>query len=138
MITKKNESTVSDENKVFVSSLGGKLDRNNNGVAFRKDGTPIRFGLGNESAKIHAVRRSSDQIGILPVVITPDMVGKTIGVFLAVEDKKFPWTYKATEHEVGQQNYIDHVNRLGGIGCFAQCTQDISNAILNFHMRFHP
>jgi len=132
----KNEATISDENKLYISCLNGKLWRNNCGVAFREDGVPVRFGLGNESQKTHDVFRSSDQIGILPVVITPDMVGNTVGVFVAVEDKKSDWTYTNTKHHRCQKNFLDQVKRLGGIGVFATGTHDIQQAILDFHRRF--
>ena len=54
-------------------------------------GRLIRFGLGNESPALNKVWKSSDLIGILPVLVQPSHVGKTLGVFLAVETKKPGW-----------------------------------------------
>lgn len=129
---KKNEATVSAENKLYAASLRGKLWRNNRGVGFRADGTPIRFGVGNESVKTNAVSRSPDQIGILPITITQAMVGKKIGVFLGVEDKNSEWIYSPTEHQTCQLTFINHVKRLHGVAMFATCTDDIKNAIAEF------
>jgi len=133
-----NESTVSNRNKLFAASIGGKLMRNNNGVSFRIDGAPVRFGLGNESAKIHeSIYRSSDQIGITPILITADMVGQTIGVFTAVEDKKEGWKRSPTDkHEQLQDNFLQMVIQRGGIACFATKPDDFAVAILNFHKQF--
>lgn len=41
---------------------------------------PIQNGLG-----VHGV---PDRLGVIPVTITPDMVGKTVGLFVSVEAKK--------------------------------------------------
>lgn len=131
---KKNEATVSAENTLYIASLLGKLLRNNSGVYDPKDPpTPYtRWGLGNKSAKVNKTYRSSDQIGVLPITITQAMVGKKIGVFLAVEDKHSEWIYCGDEHETGQSNFINHIKRLYGIATFARCTDDVKNAIADF------
>lgn len=41
---------------------------------------PIQNGLG-----VHGIH---DRVGCVPVVVTPQMVGKTIGLFVSVESKK--------------------------------------------------
>lgn len=58
---------------------------------------------------------SSDILGITPVTITPDMVGRTVGVFTAVE-------VKAAKGRVSleQQRFIDAVKRAGGIAGVAR------------------
>ncbi len=131
----KNESTVSDENTLLLASYGGKIMRNNSGVLVNDVGTPVRFGLGNVSAKVNKVFKSSDQIGILPVVITPAMVGKTVGVFIAVEDKREGLHYTGKGTEPGQLKFIEWVRRLGGIACFASQTKDVEDTITSYTIR---
>ena len=52
-----------------------------------------------------------DLIGWKQIVITPDMVGKTIAIFTALEVK-----YGSTRTTEEQQNFIDQVNKSGGYG----------------------
>lgn len=104
----KNEATVMAEVRLEAGKRGWRLWRNNSGAMMDHTQRLVRYGLGNEAAK-QAVR-SADLIGIRPVVITPDMVGKTIGQFVSVECKR--------EHggtvKPEQQAWCDLINALGG------------------------
>lgn len=62
---------------------------------------------------------SSDTIGIMPVTITPEMVGKTIGVFLAIEVK----TEKGIVSEA-QKKFIAVIRDKGGIAGIARSADD--------------
>lgn len=53
---------------------------------------------------------SSDLIGFKSVMITPDMVGKTVAIFLAVEVKSDTGTLRPE-----QKNFLETVERMGGI-----------------------
>lgn len=55
-----------------------RVFRNNVGMLKDERGIPVTFGLAKGSA---------DLIGIKKVVVTPEMVGTTVGVFLSVEVK---------------------------------------------------
>lgn len=112
------EHGVSNAKRLEVSRRGGRLWRNNKGAYVDSYGNHIRYGLCNESKKLGAKIRSSDLIGIQPVLITPEMVGTTIGRFEAYEAKKPGWRYKGTEHEKAQLNFLQLVNSLGGKGEF--------------------
>nr|DAF30616.1 MAG TPA: Nuclease [Caudoviricetes sp.] len=108
------EALVQDEARLLASKMGWRLFRNNKGVLPDKRGIPVRFGLCNETPALGKRLRSSDLIGIRPVVITPDMVGSTIGQFVAREVKKAGWKYKGTEHEVAQLAFGTLIIGLGG------------------------
>ena len=109
------EHEVQDDARLLASKKGWRLFRNNKGVLpDPKTGRWIRFGLCNDNPTIGKRLRSSDLIGIRPVVITPDMVGSTIGQFVAREVKKAGWKYKGTEHEEAQLAFGTLVIGLGG------------------------
>lgn len=67
---------------------------------------------------------SSDKIGILPTVITPEMVGKTLGIFCAIE-------LKAARGRVSeaQQEFIDKVLAAGGIAGIVKTNADFDKLI---------
>lgn len=118
----KTENTVSDGACLEMQNLGGVLYRNNSGVD-RSASRPVRYGLGNDSPEINKVRKSSDLIGITPVLIQQHHVGRVLGVFTAVEAKKEGWTYRPSDsHAVAQGNFINQVVRLGGVGFFVNDT----------------
>jgi len=102
-----------------ASAKGGRLWRNNVGVLLDKRGVPIRFGLCNDSATVNAGLKSGDLIGIMPVLITPEMVGMYIGQFVSREVKRPGWEYHGDAREVAQQRWIDLINGLGGGAGFA-------------------
>lgn len=108
------EARVQNEARLLASKKGWRLFRNNKGVLPDKRGVPVRFGLCNETAELGKRLRSSDLIGIRPVVITPDMVGTTIGQFVAREVKHAGWEYKGTEHEAAQLAFGTLIIGLGG------------------------
>lgn len=63
---------------------------------------------------------TSDIVGCKPTLITPQMVGKTIGVFVAIEVKK-P-TKNAEEH---QENYLMMMRSRGAITGVAKSPEDV-------------
>lgn len=115
----KLESVITAEIRVEASLRGWYLWRNNVGAAQDSSGNFFRFGLANDSAKMGKMIKSSDLIGIRPVLITQDMVGKTIGQFVAREVKRENWKYNGTQRELSQLKFIDLIRSLGGDACFA-------------------
>jgi len=88
-----------------------RLLRNNCGQCQTKDGRVIRYGVGNPGG--------SDLIGFHTVTITPDMVGRQVAVFTALEVKT-P-TGRATEQ---QQRFLAMVEAHGGIAGIARSVAD--------------
>ena len=68
----------------------------------------------NESAQMNKTIKSSDLIGIRPVLVGPQHLGTTIGQFVAREVKAGSWKWGGTDREVAQMRFIDMVNSLGG------------------------
>lgn len=88
--------------------------RNNRGVFFTLDlMRKVRAGLD--------VDGSSDLIGWRSVIITPDMVGKKVAVFVACEVK----TEKGRLSET-QEKFINNVRAAGGIGLVQRGNQEIT------------
>jgi hypothetical protein len=113
------ESTIQSMIVKEAVLKGCILWRNNVGCFIDKHGRPIRYGLNNTSKKANDEYKSSDLIGIKKVLITQDMVGKTVGIFIAREVKREGWKYKGTVAEKSQKRYIDLINEMGGDACFA-------------------
>ncbi len=115
----KSESDIEQLIKIHAVQFGCILMRNNSGCLNDSTGRPVRYGLGNESAKRNAKIKSSDEIGFTKVLITPQMVGHTIAVITAVEVKKPGWTFTGDERETAQLVFIEWIRANGGFAGFA-------------------
>lgn len=120
-----SEESVAQRVELAFSEMGGVLWRNNVGCLPDLRGVPIRFGLANMSKKMNLVTKSADQIGCFPIVIRPDHVGKTFGLFVSIEDKKAAWVWKGDPHEMAQLNWASIVTSLGGVAMFVNDPQQI-------------
>lgn len=105
--------------RLEMSRVGGRIWRNNVGATYTDEGQFIRYGLANDSQQMNKITKSSDLIGLKPVVVQPYHVGVTLGVFVAREIKPGDWKFTGTEREVAQLNYLELVASLGGDACFA-------------------
>ena len=107
--------------------------RNNSGAMKDLTGRLVRYDLGNNSP--NQKTKSSDLIGITSITITPEMVGRTIGVFTAIEVKTEGWeTSKAklTDREQHQVNFINWVISRGGIARMVDSVQSFKDTIAKF------
>jgi len=86
---------------VAASAAGARVFRNNVGLFDTKDGRKIRTGL---------CVGSSDLIGWTPVQVRPDMVGKKVAIFTALEVKAGRGS--ATKDQAA---FIEAVKNAGGI-----------------------
>jgi hypothetical protein len=100
---KHEESNLSKQIVKRALQLGCKLWRNQVGTYLLKDGRYITSGL---------CVGSSDYIGYTVRTITPDMVGKRIAVFTAIEAKRPGARNTATDRQV---EFVERVNSDGGI-----------------------
>lgn len=109
-----------------LSKFKSFLMRNNSGVLPNPTtGTPIRFGLGNDSTRINNLFKSSDLIGITP---TKCPCGHVYGVFTALEIKNPNWTFDfQNKNDRAQQNFINLVKKNSGLGSFIQNQEDFYN-----------
>lgn len=72
---------------------------------------------------------SSDLLGITTLVITPEMVGISLGVVTVAEVKRPGWTKPTNEHERTQENFINQVNKRGGIGFFIENHESLEKIV---------
>jgi hypothetical protein len=113
------EADVIGTLRLKASEAGWVLFRNNVGACYDKTGRFIRYGLANDSAQLNASLKSSDLIGVRPLVIDPTHLGRTIGQFVALECKRASWTFKGTQRERAQEKFLTLVASTGGYARFS-------------------
>jgi len=124
-----SESKLQAEVRLALAhEQAGLLMRNNSGALKDERGRLIRFGLGNDSAAVNKVMKSSDLIGIRRVVIGPQDVGKVVGQFMAIECKDPGWRGAAgSERARAQENWMSVVRTWGGVAGFANSVEMARN-----------
>jgi len=120
-----SEEAVQSNIRLEAGRKGIILWRNNVGALKDMRGIPIRFGLANESKQQNERIKSSDLIGIRPLMITQAHVGRVIGQFVSVEVKKQSWKWRGKEHEQAQLRWLELVLGYGGYGMFANTHEGV-------------
>ena len=120
-----SEAQVQQDIRLEASRRGIRLWRNNLGACIDQNDRHIRYGLANDSQKMNKEIKSSDLIGITPIIIKPEDVGRLIGQFTSIEVKKYPWKYTGTPREVAQLKWLNLVNSLGGLARFLNNAEDL-------------
>ena len=105
-----SEANLMRQIQIGIAKNGAKTFRNNVGLFDTLDGRKIRTGL---------CVGSSDLIGWKKIIITPQMVGKQLAVFVAVE-VKMPEGESTKE----QVNFIEAVTADGGIAFVARSVEE--------------
>ena len=106
-----SENEVKSQVVDALEKSGATIYRNNIGCA-KMGKRFIRYGVGGSGG--------SDLIGFVPVTVTPDMVGKRLAVFLAVETKR----EKGGAKTEAQEAFIENIRAFGGLAGFARCWAD--------------
>jgi peroxiredoxin family protein len=100
--------------RLFRNTVGHGITGNivdyTDGVATVVNARRVTFGL---------CEGSSDLIGIKRVTITPEMVGKDMGVFVAIEVKS-----ERGRPTKEQAAFVDMVNRFGGVGVIVRSVEE--------------
>lgn len=109
-----SEADVQNWVRIRASEEGWRLWRNNVGVLKREDGTPVRYGLANDSTAVNRELKSADLIGIRRVLITQDMVGTYIGQFVSIECKPSDWKANSDKRLAAQIKWQELINMMGG------------------------
>jgi hypothetical protein len=130
------EGKASQNVKLRANELGCRLYKNNTGVAYNSENRPVFFGLGNEGKKGDDDIRTPDWIGWRNTIITQEMVGKSLPIFVAIDAKKVGFKqkiqYPVSSREHGQQKFFNIVDRFNGINGFAATAEDVDRIINNF------
>lgn len=120
------ESPVQNHARLNIANAGGVVWRNNVGVLKDETGRTVRFGLCNDSKQLNQQIKSSDLIGIMPVLIQPHHVGRVMGIFTAIECKAPGWYLTAGDARGhAQAKYHKIVKDHGGFAGFVTCEADM-------------
>lgn len=125
----KEETNVSKATQVEAGNHDCWLFRNNRGLFFTMSGQKTRAGLETKGA--------SDNIGMTSIIITPEMVGKKIAVFTAVESKKPDWKKVSTPTEQEQEGFINFVRHHGGFAFFCNDAKSFKKHLDNEKQRLY-
>lgn len=115
--------------QIKASQLGARLFRMNTGLAWcgirvpAPQCGPQAIILLNARPFKAGIKGMSDLCGWKPVVITPEMVGRTLAVYVACEVKDGAPTTKE------QQHFLCEVIKNGGIGLVARSEKDIEESL---------
>lgn len=114
-----SESYVQSVVRLEAARADILLFRNNVGALLDERGVPVRYGLANDTAAMNKTIKSADLIGIRRMLIEPQHVGHTVGVFVSREVKHAGWRWHGDKHETAQKVWADLINSYGGDAKFA-------------------
>lgn len=120
-----SEAGVQSQVRLEAASRGWIMFRNNVGAMVDASGRMVRYGLANDSKRLNTHIKSADLVGLRPVTITQDMVGKVIGQFVSREIKASHWKYSGTPREQAQARWAEIINAAGGDARFCTGVHDL-------------
>ncbi len=124
-VADKSEAWAQQQIRLKIARAGGMAWRNNVGATPSKCPhcgeklRPLRYGLANDSQRLNASIKSADIVGVLPRLITPEMVGSKIAQFVSVEAKRPGWKFKGDKHENAQAAWLALIADIGGYATFS-------------------
>ena len=98
-----------------------RLWRNNVGGLYDQRGRFVAYGLGSHAGSV--LSGTSDAIGLHSITISPEMVGRRIAVFVAIEAKDQARLTSA------QRAYLTLVHEAGGIAGVAHSVEEAQQII---------
>ena len=130
------EALATQEVREAASVLNARVFRNNAGACKDSEGNFISFGLGNDGSKAAKGLKFGDYVGFTPVVITSDMIGKTLAVFTNLEikpngamDKTLREACREGSREYFQWKTIQFVLKNGGLAGFVTNKSDVEQVL---------
>ena len=116
-----SEAAVQNHVRLNIANAGGVVWQNNVGACKDETGRMIRYGLCNESKQLNERIKSSDLIGIVPILIQPHHVGRVMGIFTAVECKAPDWRMIPSDSRAeAQARFHKIVKDIGGYAGFVR------------------
>lgn len=116
----KKETSLMRQVQLALGKRGDiRTFRNNVGMLIDLYGNRVRYGL---------CPGSSDLIGLQSVTITPDMVGRKLAVFVAIETK----SAKGRARD-NQTRFLDMVNEMGGRAGYARSVEEAAEIVGENH-----
>ena len=126
-----NEAVVQQQVRLAMARLGAQVWRNQSGAMEDKTGRIVRFGLSNDSAALNAAIKSADLVGITPMTVQAHHVGRTVGVFTAIEVKRPGWHLTPGDKRgQAQKRFLDIVVGVGGMAGFVTDPADLANILV--------
>jgi hypothetical protein len=101
---------------MLATPSNARLFRNQVGTYQLADGRTVSSGMG---------KSTSDLVGFVSIIVTPEMVGKPVAVFTVCEVKR-PG-FRRDERARNQQRFIDIVLSLGGRGMIATSVEEAAS-----------
>jgi len=113
-----SEARVASRVRLAAPAAGMRLFRNNVGALQDDRGVPVRYGLANDTPQLNKALKSSDLIGWRRIVVSPEMVGRLVAQFVALETKHAGWRYTGDDRERAQYAWQALVAADGGYAKF--------------------
>ena len=124
-----SEAAAQSQIRLAAAQQGITLWRNQSGACYDDTGRLIRYGLANDSAQLNRRLKSSDLIGITPILIEPRHLGCRVGVFTAIEVKHPGWKRPGNDRERAQAEFIRIVREKGGLAGFATSVEELFGCV---------